>query len=82
MRGVLLALTTLGASFFVAGFPDAAHLHGSAWQLALAPFPCWAMVETARCLGRRWSFYHAGVLILLYTELIVLAMVLFLGLYL
>lgn len=39
------------------------------------------MIETARCLGRRWSFYHAGVLILLYAELMILAMVLFLWLY-
>ena len=78
----MLALAALGASLLLAGFPDTADLHGTAWQLAVAPFPCWALVETARCLGRRWSFYHAGVLVLLYTELIVLAMVLFLGLYL
>jgi hypothetical protein len=40
------------------------------------------MVETARCLGRRWSLYHAGVLILLYSELMILAMVLFLWVFL
>jgi hypothetical protein len=40
------------------------------------------MVETARCLERRWSLYHAGVLILLYTELMILAMVLFLWVFL
>jgi hypothetical protein len=40
------------------------------------------MVETARCLRRRWSLYHAGVLILLYTELMVLAMVLVLWVFL
>jgi hypothetical protein len=31
------------------------------------------MVETGRCLQPRWSFYHAGVMILLWTDLIVLA---------
>jgi hypothetical protein len=31
------------------------------------------MAETARCLQRKWSFYHAGVLILLYTDLMILA---------
>ncbi len=39
------------------------------------------MAETARCLGRKWSLYHAGVLILLYAELMILALVLFLWLY-
>jgi hypothetical protein len=39
------------------------------------------MVETARCLGRRWSLCHAGVLILLYSELMILALVLFLWIY-
>jgi hypothetical protein len=41
----------------------------------------WGMVETARCLARKWSLYHAGVLILLYSELMILALVLFLWLY-
>lgn len=31
------------------------------------------MAETARCLQRRWSLYHAGVLILLYTNPMILA---------
>jgi hypothetical protein len=31
------------------------------------------MAETARCLKRKWSLYHAGVLILLYADLMVLA---------
>jgi hypothetical protein len=39
------------------------------------------MVETARCLRSRWSLYHAGVLILLYSDLMILALVIFLCLY-
>jgi len=39
------------------------------------------MVETARCLERKWSLYHAGVLIMLYTELMILALTVFLCLY-
>ena len=31
------------------------------------------MAETARCLQRKWNLYHAGVLILLYTDLLILA---------
>ena len=45
------------------------------------PFACWGMVETARCLSRKWSLYHAGVLILLYSELMILALVLFFWLF-
>ena len=41
----------------------------------------WGMVETARCLGRRWTLYYAGVLLLLYTDLMILAMAVLLFLY-
>jgi hypothetical protein len=78
VRGVLLSLGAFVASLHMAGFPYIENLHGSPWQIAAVPFACWGMVETARCLRRRWSPYHAGVLILLYTELMILAMVLFL----
>jgi hypothetical protein len=82
LRGILLALGAFAASLRLAGFPHIENLHGSQWQIAAVPFACWGMVETARCLGRRWSLYHAGVLILLYSELMILAMVLFLWVYL
>ena len=78
MRGILLALGAFAVSLRLAGFPHIENLHGSPLQIVAVPFACWAMVETARCLERRWSLYHAGVLILLYTELMILAMVLFL----
>lgn len=34
------------------------------------------MVETARCLRNKWNLYHAGVMIMLYAELMIVAMVL------
>ena len=77
-RGIFLALGALAASLRLAGFPDAGALHGSRWQMVALPMVFWGMIETARCLDRRWSLYHAGVLILLYSELMMLAMVLFL----
>jgi hypothetical protein len=81
-RGVLLALGALAGSLCLAGFPLAGAPHASFWQFPVALIVFWGMVETARCLSRRWSLYHAGVLILLYSELMILAMVLFLWLYL
>ncbi len=81
-RGVLLALGALAVSLRLAGFPLTDGPHASPWQILVAPFVFWGMAETARCLDRRWSLYHAGVLILLYSELMILVMVLFLWVYL
>lgn len=41
----------------------------------------WGMVETSRCLRLRWSFYHGGVVVLLYMDVMALCMILFLLLY-
>jgi hypothetical protein len=81
-RGIVLALGTFAASLRLAGFPHIENLHGSHWQILAVPFACWGMVETVRCMGRRWSLYNAGVLILLYSELMILAMVLVLWVFL
>jgi hypothetical protein len=82
VRGILLALGALAASLRLAGYPHLDAPHASHWQILPVLAAGWAMVETARCLGRRWSFYHAGVLILLYAELMILALALFFWLYL
>jgi CO dehydrogenase/acetyl-CoA synthase gamma subunit (corrinoid Fe-S protein) len=82
VRGILLALGAFSLSLRLAGFPNIQNLHGSPWQILTVPLACWAMVETARCLQSRWSLYHAGVLILLYTELMILTMTLFLWVFL
>jgi hypothetical protein len=81
LRGVVLSLGAMAASMRLAGFPDPAHLHGSVWQFLPVVAAAWGMVDTARCLSRKWSFYHAGVLILLYSELMILALALFFWLY-
>jgi hypothetical protein len=79
---MLLALGALAATMLLAGFPRAAAPHGSRWQ-ALAVFAAiWALAETVRCLDRKWSLYHAGVLMLLYSDLMILAMAVFLWLFL
>lgn len=64
------------ASLRLAGFPYIERLHGSRWQLLAVPFACWGMVETVRCLrNNKWDLYYAGVMIMLYTELMILATV-------
>ena len=73
VRAVLLSLGAFAASLHLAGFPHIESLHGSYWQILALLVAVWGMAETARCLQRKWSFYHAGVLILLYSELMILA---------
>lgn len=81
MRGTVLALVAFGVSLLLAGFPYIQRLHGSRWQWLILAIGMWGLGETARCLRRRWDLYHAGVLILLYTDLMILAMILFLAVY-
>ncbi|HEY4011505.1 MAG TPA: permease [Acidobacteriaceae bacterium] len=33
--------------------------------------------DTVRCIQRRWSFYHAGVMLCIYMDLMTLALMLF-----
>ena len=70
---MLLSLGAFAASLRLAGFPNIDSLHGSHWQFLALLVATWGMAETARCLKRKWSLYHAGVLILLYADLMVLA---------
>ena len=75
IRGVGICLVAFAASLRVAGFPVIEDLQRSPWQILMIPVVCWGMVETFRCLGKKWSLYHAGVLIMLYSELMILAAV-------
>lgn len=75
---MLLSLGAFAASLRLAGFPNIDNLHGSRWQFLALLVAAWGMAETARCLRREWSLYHAGVLILLYADLMILAGIVFL----
>jgi hypothetical protein len=81
VRGIVLSLGAFAASLRLAGFPYIERLHGSRWQFAVLVVGLCGLAETARCLKRKWSFYHAGVLILLYAELLILTMIVFLTVY-
>jgi hypothetical protein len=74
VRGIVLAVGAFAVSLRLGGFPDITALHHSEWQAAPVAMASWSMVETGRCAGRKWTLYYAGVLILLYTELMILAM--------
>ncbi len=81
LRGAGLSLAAFAASLLLAGFPHIENLHGSHWQWLAMAGAAWGLAETARCVRRRWSFYHAGVLIFLYAELMILTLTVFLLFY-
>ena len=75
IRGTVLALVSLWASFRLSGFPE---VHVCLWLIAPLLVTCAATWDTARCLQKRWSFYHGGVILLLYVDLMVMLMISFL----
>lgn len=81
MRGILLSLSAFVASLLLAGFPHIDQLRGSPWQFASLLTAAWGMAETGRCMRGKWSLYHAGVLILLYSDLMILTLIVFLVAY-
>lgn len=72
-RAIFLSLGAFAASLRLAGFPNIENLHSSDGQILALLAAAWGMAETVRCLQRTWSLYHAGVLIFLYTNLMILA---------
>jgi hypothetical protein len=81
VRGIVLSLAAFGSSALLAGFPHMNRLHGSSWQIASLLAAAWGMAETGRCIRGKWSLYHAGVLILLYSDLMILVLIVFLVAY-
>lgn len=80
-RGIVLSLTAFLASLLLAGFPHIENLHGSPWQIVALLAAAWGMAETGRCMRGKWSLYLAGVLILLYSDLVILMLIVFLVAY-
>jgi len=75
VRAIILSLGAFLASLRLAGFPYIEDLHGSHWQIAALVVAAWGMGETVRCLQSKWSLYHAGVLLLVCTDLLILTMI-------
>jgi hypothetical protein len=75
LRGSMLVLGSLFAAFRLADFP-----HNRATLLLILPVLIAAVGtwDTIRCMQPRWSFYHGGVLLLIYMDIMALAMMLFL----
>jgi hypothetical protein len=78
VRGSLLVLASLAVAIRLSDFPN-----NRATPLLVFPviFALLGTADTTRCLQRRWSFYHAGVILLIYMDLMAISMVVFFFLY-
>lgn len=73
-RANLLVLVSFVAAVKLSGFPQsrATPLLAIPALLSIA-----GLVETMRCLRRRWNLYHGGVVLCLYMDLMAISMILF-----
>ena len=78
LRGTVLVVGSLFASLVLAHWPDDPPSLKLLVPTIVAFIGTW---DTLRCLRARWSFYHASVMILLYVDVMVISMILFLFLY-
>ena len=78
LRGNLLVLSSLLTAFLLSHFPS-----NRATPLLLIPSAAVLLgtADTVRCIRRRWSFYHGGVVLCIYMDLMAMCMILFLLLY-
>jgi hypothetical protein len=74
----MLVLFSLVASFYFSGFPQS---RKAPILLIPALLSVYGTGETIRCLRLRWSFYHGGVLLLVYMDILVMVLIFFLLLY-
>jgi hypothetical protein len=77
-RGNTLVLASVAAAIPMSHFP---HLRPTAWLLIPTLVSFYGTVETVRCIQRRWSLYHGGVILCIYMDLMAVSLVLFMLLY-
>jgi hypothetical protein len=78
VRGNVIVLSSLALATLLSGAP---HLRTSALLIVPLLGCLIGTVDTVRCLQKRWSFYHGGVLLCLYMDLMAITLVLFFLLY-
>jgi hypothetical protein len=71
-------LSGLVSAILLSNFPD---IRTNPFLIFPALIAMAGTADTVRCMQRRWSFYHGGVLLLIYMDLMALCMILFLLLY-
>ena len=74
LRGGLLVLVSLGVAILLSDFPR----NKRNPFIAITALAATAgMIDHLRCMRTRWSWYHGGVVLLVYMDLMALCMILF-----
>lgn len=78
LRGALLVLISLGVALLLSDFP-----HNRATLLLMLPAlgTIAGTIDHVRCMKTSWSWYHGGVILLVYMDLMATSMILFFLLY-
>lgn len=74
VRANLLVLGSFLASFWLSGFP---RTRATPLLLIPAVLAFLGMVETVRCVQPHWNLYHAGIILLLLMDMMVLCLICF-----
>jgi hypothetical protein len=74
LRANLLVLGSFAASFLLSGFP---HTRATLFLLIPAVLALVGTFDTLRCLQPHWSLYHAGVILLLFMDMMAICLILF-----
>jgi hypothetical protein len=77
-RGNVIVLLCVTLATSMSHFP---HLRATPWLVLPAAGCALGTADTVRCMRRRWSFYHGGVLLCLYMDLLAMTLILFFLLY-
>lgn len=77
-RGNVLVLSSLALALLLSHFPQN---HPTLLLIIPALTAVAGTADTFRCLQRRWSFYHGGVILCIYMDIMALSLILFLLLY-
>lgn len=78
IRANALVLLSLAAALLLSDFPNN---RPTLFLISPALTAIAGTVDTIRCIQRRWSFYHAGVVLCIYMDLMVLGIIFFFLLY-
>jgi len=78
LRGNLLVWGSLIVALLLSRFP---HTRATLLQLVPTAITLAGTADTVRCMQKRWNFYHAGVLLCLYMDLLAICLILFLLIY-
>ncbi len=74
LRGSALVLLSLGVAILLSRFPQN---HATPLLIFPALAAVAGMADTTRCMKPSWSFYHVGVLLCLYMDLMAICLILF-----